>query len=52
MNGTRGDNYPNARKERDEIPELSGIRGEFWKLNKNYELFCLHSNFFSSYFAF
>ena len=39
MNGTRGDHYPNARKERDEIPELSGIRGEFWKLNKNYELF-------------
>ena len=39
FNGTSGENYPNARKERDQIPELAGVRGEFWKLNKNYGLY-------------
>ena len=39
FNGTSGENYPYARKDRDQIPELAGIRGEFWKLNKNYNLY-------------
>ena len=39
MNGTSGENYANARKDRDQIPELAGIRGEFWKLNENYNLY-------------
>ena len=39
MNGLSGENYAYARKEKENIPELGGIRGEFWKLNKNFNMY-------------